>query len=130
MAQESALKTTALQSREVIELLADKWRIAIIHLLRGGVLRAHQLQAALPEVSPKMLTQTLRGMERDGLVTRIVYPVAPARVEYQLTRMGLSVIAPLQHLCRWAKTHVAERDAARTRFDLTRGRPKGRLKPT
>jgi DNA-binding HxlR family transcriptional regulator len=107
----------ALQSRDVIELLSDKWRIAILHLLEKRVLRTHEIQKAMEEVSPKMLTQTLRGMERDGLVSRIAHPVAPPRVEYKLTKMGASVIEPLRTLCRWAEGHVAERDAARKRFD-------------
>src|SRR5580658_7758069 len=111
------LKTKALQSRDAIELLADRWRIVILHLLRNRALRTHQLQSAIEQVSPKMLTQTLRGMERDGLVNRTMHPVAPPHVEYELTKMGRNVIKPIQTLCRWAKAHVAERDAARERFD-------------
>ncbi len=64
-----------------------------------------------------MLTQTLRGMERAGLLTRKIFPVAPSRVEYELAKMGLNLIEPVQKLCHWAKAHVAERDAARARFD-------------
>jgi DNA-binding HxlR family transcriptional regulator len=111
-------------------LVAEKWRIAIVHLLQNGALRAHQLQKALEEVSPKMLTQTLRGLERDGLLTRIVYPVAPPRVDYELTRMGVSVIKPLQELCHWAEAHAAERDAARAKFDLSAKRGGGNPKST
>jgi len=118
MTPSSPLRATALQSRDAIELLAEKWRIAILHVLEKEALRTHQLQSALEEVSPKMLTQTLRNMERDGLVQRIVRPVAPPHVEYKLTRMGQSVIKPLRIVCQWAERHVAERDAARTRFDL------------
>ncbi len=118
MTQSSRLRVTALQSRDAIELLSEKWRIAILHVLEDGALRTHQLQSALKEVSPKMLTQTLRGMERDGLVQRTIHPVAPPHVEYKLTKMGKSVIKPLRTVCHWAETHVAERDAARARFDL------------
>src|SRR3954470_24798462 len=71
-----------LQSRDAIELLADKWRIVILHLLREGAVRTGALQRAMPQISAKVLTQTLRSMERDGLVHRQVYPVAPPRVEY------------------------------------------------
>jgi DNA-binding HxlR family transcriptional regulator len=113
-----SLKSTALRSRDAIELLADKWRIAVLHLLEDGALRTNQLQNAIEQVSPKMLTQTLRGMERDGLITRTVYPTSPVRVEYQLTKMGGSVITPLRQLCHWAEAHVVDRDAARARFDL------------
>jgi DNA-binding HxlR family transcriptional regulator len=118
MTESKPLKVTALQSREAIELVADKWRIAILHLLqRNGSLRTHQLQRAIEQVSPKMLTQTLRGLERDGLVNRELRQVAPPHVEYRLTKMGKSVIKPMRGLCRWAEAHVAERDAARARFD-------------
>jgi DNA-binding HxlR family transcriptional regulator len=75
------------------------------------------LQRAIAEVSPKMLTQILRGLERDGLIERRVGNVVPARVEYQLTPMGASVIPLLSELCRWAKAHRDARDAARRRFD-------------
>lgn len=113
-----SLKFTVLQSRDAIELLSDKWRIALLHLLEKGPLRNHALQSAIEEVSPKMLTQTLRRMERDGLIKRTVHRVSPPRVEYELTEMGSSVIAPIRKLCHWAKAHIGERDAARARFDV------------
>jgi DNA-binding HxlR family transcriptional regulator len=122
MARQPVLRVAALQARDAIELLAEKWRIVIVHLLRNGPLRTHELQEAIEAISPKMLTQTLRGMERDGLVTRVVYAVAPSRVEYELTAMGRSVIEPLETLCRWANAHVAERDSARARFELALSR--------
>ena len=71
----------ALQSRDAIELLSSKWRIVVLHLLTPGPLRASELQRAVEEVSPKVLTQTLRGLERDGLVQRDVRNVIPAHVE-------------------------------------------------
>jgi DNA-binding HxlR family transcriptional regulator len=107
----------ALQSRHAVDLLSDKWRIVVLHLLTPGPLRTSQLQRAIDGVSPKMLTQTLRGLERDGLIERRIAKVAPVRVEYQLTGMGESVIPLLRDLCRWAKAHRNARDAARTRFD-------------
>jgi DNA-binding HxlR family transcriptional regulator len=122
------MRARALQSRDAIELLADKWRIAILHVLAASRLRSSQLQKAIPEVSPKVLTQTLRGMERDGLISRTVYPVVPPRVDYQLTHMGRSLIEPLRQLCHWAKAHVNERDRARREFDQRRdntARPSG-----
>lgn len=112
-----ALRDRALQSRDAIELLSSKWRITIIHILREGALRTGEIQEAIPDVSPKVLTETLRGMQRDGLIERRVLSAVPARVEYRLTPMGCSLIAPLRDLCHWAKAHVAERDAARLRFD-------------
>ena len=111
------IRDRALQSRDAIELLSNKWRITVIHILRDGPLRTNEIQSAIPEVSPKVLTQTLRGMERDGLVHREIYNVIPPRVEYGLTPMGKSLIKPLEDLCHWAKGHIEERDAARSKFD-------------
>ena len=117
MARVISFRDRALQSRDAIELLSNKWRITVIHILRDDPLRTHEIQAAISEVSPKVLTQTLRGMERDGLVNRQIYTVVPPRVEYGLTPMGRSLIKPLEDLCHWAKAHIEERDAARSRFD-------------
>ena len=111
------MRLRALQSRDAIELLADKWRIPILHVLAPGPLRSNELQKAISEISAKVLTQTLRGMERDGLLVRKVYPVVPPKVEYQLTSMGRSLLEPLRTLCRWAESHVKERDRARHHFD-------------
>ena len=107
-----------MQSRDAIDLLSNKWRITVLHILQEGPLRSNEIQGAISEVSPKVLTQTLRGMERDGLIHREVFNVVPPRVEYELTSMGRSLIKPLVELCHWAKAHIAERDQARSRFDL------------
>jgi DNA-binding HxlR family transcriptional regulator len=115
------IRDRALQSRDAIELLAEKWRIPILHVLTPGPLRTGELQRAIEEVSPKVLTQTLRSMERDGLILRHVYPVVPPRVEYELTEMGRSVLKPLRDLCHWAQANVAKRDAARRRYDAPAG---------
>lgn len=117
MAKIISIKDRALQSRDALELLSDKWRITVLHVLRDGPLRTKDLQAGIDQISPKMLTQTLRGMERDGLIRRIVHSVVPPKVEYELTEMGRSVLKPLQELCHWAKAHVAERDTARKNYD-------------
>jgi DNA-binding HxlR family transcriptional regulator len=111
------IRGRVLQSRDAIELLSDKWRISILHALEPGPLRSGVLQRAIAQVSPKVLTQTLRGMERDGLIARRVYAMVPPRVEYQLTAMGKSVILPVRELCHWAKAHVTERDRARREYD-------------
>lgn len=123
MASVVTLRDRALQSRDAIDLLSSKWRITIIHILRDGPLRTGEVQAAIPDVSAKVLTETLRGMERDGLIERRVLSAVPAHVEYRLTGMGHSLISPLRDLCHWAKAHVAERDAARARFDQSESRP-------
>lgn len=117
MAELKNLKLRALQSRDAIELIADKWRIPILHVLSPAPLRSGELQKAMADVSPKVLTQTLRRMERDGLISRTVYAVVPPRVEYRITSMGRSLLAPLRQLCLWAKAHGKERDQARVEFD-------------
>jgi DNA-binding HxlR family transcriptional regulator len=117
MAVVISIRDRALESRDAIELLADKWRIPILHVLTPGPLRSSELQRAIEEVSPKVLTQTLRGMERDGLIERRVFPVVPPHVEYELTDMGRSALKPLRDLCHWAKANVPKRDEARRRFD-------------
>jgi DNA-binding HxlR family transcriptional regulator len=117
MAKILNIRERALESRDAIELLSNKWRIAVLHLLTPGPLRTGELQRALADVSPKVLTQTLRSMERDGLIEREIFPVVPPRVEYRLTGMGSSVLVPLQELCHWARANGAKRDAARRRFD-------------
>ena len=117
MSDAMSFRERALQSKHAIELLANKWRITILHILREGPLRTREIQTAIPEVSPKMMTQTLRGMERDGLLVREVHTTGTRHVEYRLTPMGTSLIPPLQELCRWAKANVRRRDEARERFD-------------
>lgn len=117
MSELKNLRFRALQSRDAIELIADKWRIPVLHVLSPAPLRSGQLQKAMADVSPKVLTQTLRRMERDGLISRTVYPVVPPRVEYRITSMGRSLLAPLRQLCLWAKAHGNERDQARVEFD-------------
>ena len=117
MSKALSISARALQSRDAIELLSSKWRIVVLHLLTHGPLRSNQLQRAVEEVSPKVLTQTLRGLERDGLVERQIRNVIPAHVEYRLTDMGESVIPVLHNLCIWAKAHAKIRDDARRRYD-------------
>lgn len=126
MGKAVGMRDRALQSRDAIELLSDKWRITILHVLFPGSLRSGELQRAITDISPKVLTQTLRGMERDGLITRTVHPVVPPRVDYQLTDMGMSLIKPLRDLCHWAQAHVEERDRARREFDQRDHQPKQR----
>jgi DNA-binding HxlR family transcriptional regulator len=120
MNEDSSLRNRSLQSRDAVELLSDKWRITLLHLLTPGPQRAKALQQAIAKISPKVLTQTLCGMERDGLISRKMYASVPPRVDYQLTDMGASLIAPLKTLCLWAEAHAEERDRARREFDARR----------
>ncbi len=128
MAEVLAFRDKVLQSRDAVELLANKWRITVLHLLRNGALRTGELQSAITDVSAKVLTQSLRGMERDGLLDRTVQSVVPPHVEYSLTSMGASLIKPLQELCHWAKAHAHERDQARSRFDAGEAKPRAHRK--
>ena len=102
-------------SRLVLDRIADKWTALIIQVLGNGTLRYAQLQRTIGGISQKMLTQTLRSLERDGLVQRKVHPVVPPKVEYSLTRLGRTLIEPLHGLCRWSEKHLAELEANRTR---------------
>ncbi len=102
-------------SRKVLDRIADKWTALIIRVLSGGTKRHNELRRQIPGVSQKMLTQTLRSLERDGIVKRKVYPVVPPMVEYSLTSLGRSLIEPLEAICRWAETHLAELEAARAK---------------
>ena len=100
-------------SRRVLDLVADKWAVIVIYVLSAGTHRFGELQRAVGGVSQKMLTQTLRGLERDGLVERKVYPEVPPRVEYTLSPLGETLVEPLSSLCRWAEEHFWEVERAR-----------------
>src|SRR5262249_61581149 len=96
MAKILNLRERALESRDAIELVSHKWRIAVLHLLTPGPLRTRDLQRGLADVSPKVLTQTLRSMERDGLIERTVFAAVPPKVEYRLSGVGRRCLGPLR----------------------------------
>ena len=102
-------------SRLVLDRIADKWTALVIQILASGTMRYAELQRAIGGISQKMLTQTLRSLERDGLVRRNVHPVVPPKVEYSLTRLGRTLIEPLHALCRWSEKHLTELQANRAR---------------
>src|SRR6516225_11518906 len=102
-------------SRLVLDRIADKWTALTIQILASGTMRYAALQREIGGISQKMLTQTLRSLERDGLVQRTVHPVVPPKVEYSLTKLGRTLIEPLQGLCRWSEKHLAELQANRAR---------------
>src|SRR5881392_1160759 len=102
-------------SRLVLDRIADKWTALIIQLLAKKTMRYAELQREIGGISQKMLTQTSRSLERDGLVRRNVYPVVPPRVEYSLTKLGRTLIEPLHSLCRWSEKHLADLQANRAR---------------
>ena len=108
---------------ELIGRVADKWTMLVIEALtEKGELRFTRLRECVPEVSYKMLTQTLRSMEREGLVARTVHPVIPPKVEYRLTTLGLSLSAAFCGVWMWAEKHIAEVEQARTAFDQKRSK--------
>lgn len=107
-------------SREVLDRIGDKWSVLILSQLADGPSRFTELARAIEGVSQKMLTQTLRGLERDGLVTRTVHASVPPRVDYELTRLGRTLSAPLHTLKAWARDHMTDVVAARAKYDAKR----------
>ena len=105
--------TAACPARRTLELLSDKWTPLVLYVLADGAHRFNELQRRCDGISRKMLTQTLRGLQRDGLVHRTVYPAVPPHTEYNLTHLGESLMTPLASLCAWGAVHLPEIDAAR-----------------
>ena len=103
--------------RDSIGLLSSKWAVDVLLALGHGTRRYHELLSELEPISEKVLTQTLRAMERDGLVGRRVHPEVPPRVEYALTPLGATMAAPMKALGAWSLKHGEQVEAARGRFD-------------
>ena len=116
-------------TRQALDRIADKWTALIIQVLANGTRRYAALHKEIGGISQKMLTQTLRSLERDGLVLRKVYPLASPKVEYSLTRLGRTLIDPLHALCRWSEKHLPELQANRTRARLPQ-QPSSRVAQT
>ena len=115
--------------RQILDRIADKWSLLVISLLGARTLRFSQLRTEIDGISQRMLTTTLRHLERDGIVRRTVYPVVPPRVEYDLTPLGASLLDTTQALVRWTETHQAEIAAARTTYDDRRATESDTLAP-
>ena len=109
--------TQACPSRAILELIADKWTLLILPALRRGPMRNGDLMRLIGGVSQKMLTQTLRELERNGLVERIDYAEVPPRVEYALTDLGHSLRGPVEALGAWAIANEAQIARAQSRYD-------------
>jgi DNA-binding HxlR family transcriptional regulator len=103
--------------RDVLDRAGDKWSVLAIATLQGGPLRYSDLHRAIPGISQRMLTLTLRQLQRDGLVTRTAYAEVPPRVEYALTALGATLLDSVLSLAQWAATHHAEIRENRARFD-------------
>jgi DNA-binding HxlR family transcriptional regulator len=104
--------------RDALGVLASKWAVGVLLELGEGSRRYHELLAELDPISEKVLTQTLRTMERDGLIAREVHPEVPPRVEYALTPLGASLAAPMKALGTWGLQHGARVESARERYDV------------
>jgi DNA-binding HxlR family transcriptional regulator len=104
-------------SRTVLDVIANKWTNLVVCALRDGPLRFGQLRRRLEGITQKMLTQTLRALERDGLVTRTLYPTIPPGVDYVLSVLGRVAAGLFDGLIEWAQQHVVEITAARDRYD-------------
>jgi DNA-binding HxlR family transcriptional regulator len=108
--------------RDALKRVGDKWSVFIVGALGEGPMRFSELRRSIEGISQRMLTLTLRGLERDGLVTRTVYPTIPPRVEYELTKVGRTLLEPVQALASWAEEHRFEMQAARDRDDERKAR--------
>jgi len=109
-------------SRRLLAVIGDKWTPIVLYVLGSGTKRYGELQRHLPDVSKKMLTQTLRTLEGAGLLRRTVYAEVPPRVEYDLTNLGRSFLEPVTALCRWATNHPDELAAVRPKQKQARRR--------
>jgi DNA-binding HxlR family transcriptional regulator len=104
-------------TRQLLDVLSDKWVCLVVNALATGPKRHSELARVIAGVSQKMLTQTLRGLERDGLVTRTVTASVPVRVDYELTDLGRSLLQLVSALEDWAETHIEDVQAARGIYD-------------
>ena len=109
--------TLTCPTRQTLDRLADRWTVVLLGHLETGAKRFGQLRDSTPGISEKMLTQTLRGLQRDGLIAREVHPGAVPQVEYRLTTLGCSLLDPLAMVRSWAQRHIAELERARLDYD-------------
>jgi DNA-binding HxlR family transcriptional regulator len=103
--------------RQTLDLIADKWIVAALYVLSHGTKRYGELQREIGDISQRMLTRTLRDLERNGLVNRKVYPVVPPMVEYSLTPLGLTLNQVLKSLCDWSTENFQQVEVARDEYD-------------
>jgi DNA-binding HxlR family transcriptional regulator len=103
--------------RGVLDRIGDKWTTLIVVILSQGTHRFSEVRRAIPDISKRMLTQTLRDLERDGLIARRVYPTTPPSVDYRLTDLGLSLLEPLNQLIAWAELSQPRIASARSAYD-------------
>ncbi|WP_433498260.1 winged helix-turn-helix transcriptional regulator [Sphaerimonospora sp. CA-214678] len=104
-------------TRRILDRIGDRWTVLVVGVLGDGDARFSELRRRIGGVSQKMLTQTLRGLERDGLVRRTVYPDVPVRVEYALTEAGRTLLEPLRALQQWSIEHLSDVSASQDAYD-------------
>jgi DNA-binding HxlR family transcriptional regulator len=104
---------------DVLQRIGDKWTVLVVGELGRGPKRFNEIRRSLGSISQRMLTLTLRGLERDGLVTRTVFPTVPPRVDYELTKLGRSLLQPVNAMGLWARQNQEAIEQARARFDAT-----------
>src|SRR3954452_5536348 len=109
---------------EVLARVGDKWTILVVNELGNGPRRFNEIRRALGSISQRMLTLTLRNLERDGLVTRTVFPTIPPKVEYELTTLGRSLLGPVSGIGLWARQNRATIEAASKLFDAAAENPR------
>jgi DNA-binding HxlR family transcriptional regulator len=102
--------------RDVLDRIGDRWSLLVLRTLAPGTMRFTVLKRAIGDISQRMLAQTLRRLEQDGLVSRTVHPTVPPRVDYALTALGVSLMEPLDSLVRWADTHHGQIRATRMAY--------------
>ncbi len=107
-------------SRKLLDRISDKWVTLVICALADGPMRFSALSRHLAGVSQKMLTQTLRTLERDGLITRDVTPTVPVRVDYELSDLGRSLLEPIRHMKEWAESHMPDVASSQLAYDSAR----------
>jgi len=106
---------------EILSRIGDKWSLLVIRQLGNGPLRFSEIKRSLGSISQKMLTATLRGLERDGFVSRTVFPTVPPRVDYALTPLGCDLLVPVRQLGDWAMANAERIERSRRRFDAAHG---------
>src|SRR5690625_3052759 len=116
---------SCIAAREVLNLVGDKWSVLVVRLLGEGSMRFSELRRSIEGISQRMLTLTLRGLERDGLVTRTVTPTTPPRVDYALTTLGETLLEPVKALAQWAERNRTSIQAARDQFDREASQARG-----
>jgi DNA-binding HxlR family transcriptional regulator len=121
----AGLDAGACPVRNVLDRIGDKWTMLTLTALAERPRRFSELHRSIPDISKRMLTQTLRDLERDGLATRHVFPTKPPSVEYRLSPLGRSVLEPLAALAQWANQNFAAIRQARARFDAAAVDPRG-----